>query len=113
MRAAERSVYKFAYIRRARMNFHSRKALVVLGDCLNVGKIKLRIYALRIHIQRNVYDVKVSCPFAVSKKAPFYAVSTGKQSKFALRYAFSAVIVVVKAYNYFVPVADMLAEIFN
>ena len=78
---------------------HTGDALVHFADLWQIREIKLRVNALRVHIERKCDNIDIACAFAVSEKRAFDTVCAGKKSHFAVRDGTAAVIVRMKRNN--------------
>ena len=56
---------------------HAGQALVHIRDVRDIGKIKLRIHSLGVHIQSKGDNVHVACSFSVAEQSTFDTVRTG------------------------------------
>ena len=113
MRPGKSGEHKLAYIRCALVDFHVGAALIDFLIFGKIAKIKLGVYALRVHVQPHRYNVQVACALAVAKKRSFYPLRAGKQCKLGCRHAAAAVIVWMNADNGGFSVWQMAYKIFN
>ena len=63
------------------MNFHSCKTSIRFCKHWNICKIKFRINSLSKHIQTNIYNIKISSAFSVSKKTTYLVAGENAGSK--------------------------------
>ena len=69
---------------------------IFLNKTVHVGKVKLGIYAVGIHIHGKGDNIDVAGSFSVSEEGAFHSVGAGKKSKLGVGHACSAVVVGVK-----------------
>ena len=113
MRARERRENKLARVRRSVVDLHSRYSLVKLGDLGHIAEIKLGIYSLRKHIERNGYDIGITRSLTVSEKRSLNSVAARKQSHFGVCYRTAAVVVGVKRDKHVFSVLEIIVHILN
>src|SRR3546814_4840792 len=82
-----------ADVRMARMHRQLIAVFDDLADRVDVGKIELRSYALRIQIQRQIDDVKIAGALAIAEQRAFDAIGAGHQRKLAGGSAGAAIVV--------------------
>ena len=85
------------------MHVHFGAFFVNIFNFQNITEIKLRVYTLSKHIERNCYKVKVAGTLAVAEQCAFHT--------FCARRA--AVIMRMNAYDSGFPVMQVFAEVFN
>ena len=113
MRTGERGKRQFTRIRLALGHLHLGTGLINFFDRQNIGKIKLRINALSIHIQSNCHNIKIASALAVAKQCSFDAVCSAQQGKFSRSNTCPAVIMRMNADNSSFPVFHLSTEIFD
>ena len=67
MRAGECGKYQLTRIRSSLVYMHSGHTLIHLGKLRNIAEIKLRIYAVRIHIHGKRYDIDITGTLSIAK----------------------------------------------
>ena len=97
VRAGKGGEYQISDIGVARVDRQLRAVLVAAGDGVDVGKVELRIDALRIKIERQRDEVDVTGTFAVAKEAALDPVATGHQAQFGRGHGGTAIVVRVQA----------------
>ena len=95
------------------MHVHFSTFFVNLFNFQNVGEVKLRINALRKHVQRNGNKVKVAGALAVTEQRAFNAFCARHHGKLCRRHRRAAVIMRVDADNRRLAVMQVFAEVFN
>ena len=84
-----------------------------LDDFINVRKIKTRVYALRVHIERNSHEIAIARALAIAEEAAFDTVGPCHQAQFSRGNARATVIMRMEADNHGIAIGDIAAEIFN
>ena len=104
---------QFACVRLAFMHVHFGAFFVNLFNFQNIGKVKLRVNALRKHVQRHGNKVKVTGAFAVAEQRTFNAFRACHHGKLCRCYCRAAVVMRVDTDNRRLAVIQIFAEVFN
>ena len=113
MRTAECGKHQGAAVRLAFVDVHTGDALIHFADSRQIRKIKLRINALRVHIECQCDNIDIACAFAVAEERALDAVCAGKKSQFAVSDGTAAVVMRMERNNEVFAVFQMLAHIFD
>ena len=72
---------------------HPGNALIHLADGRHIAEIKMRVYAVAVHIHGQRDGVHIAGALTVSEKAALDALGTGQHGQLSIRHTAAAVIV--------------------
>ena len=113
MRAGERGEHQVARIGMALVHLHLRALLKHPADVADMGKIELRVDALRIQIHGDDHDVDVAGALAVAEQRAFHALGARHHAELRRGGRRAAVVVRMQADDHAVAVREMAAEILD
>ena len=113
MAAAERRKDKGAGVGGALIHMHPGNALIHLADGRHIAEIKVRVYAVAVHIHGQRDGVHIAGALAVAEKAALDALGTGQHGQLSIRHAAAAVIVRMGGQNDTVAVFQVLGAPLN
>ena len=108
MAAAERRKDKGAGVGGALIHMHPGNALIHLADGRHIAEIKVRVYAVAVHIHGQRDGVHIAGALTVAEKAALDALGTGQHGQLSIRHTAAAIIVRMGGQNDTVAVFQVL-----
>ena len=113
MPAGERRKHQLPRVGLALVDVHPRDVLIDAHQLRHIGKVQLRIHALRIEVERQRQQIRVARALTVAEQCALDAVCARQQPHFGIGNGAASVVVRVQRHHDMLPLVEVIAHILD